>query len=93
MIRDMKVARLEKALNRQIIVTGGRPGNKKGFFSVFKYGLKVNEYLTINFNPPVGAWCLKKYKNDSYHSFIIFSFSSKKTSSYSFEKGMLSHTN
>jgi hypothetical protein len=93
MIRDMKVANIEKSVSSQIILTGGRPGNKKGFLSILKYGLKVKEYLTVNFMNPIGAWCLKKSISDKHHSYIVFSFASRKTASYSFENSMLSHTN
>lgn len=84
MIRDMKLINLEKSVSSQIIITGGRPGNKKGFLSVLRYGLKVKEYLTVNFMNPVGAWCLKRSIADKQHSYIVFTFSNRKTSSYSF---------
>jgi hypothetical protein len=42
---------------------------------------------------PLGAWCLKKSIADKHHSYIIFSFANRKTSSYYFENNMLSHTN
>jgi hypothetical protein len=89
----MRLANLEKNVSSQIFLTGGRPGNKKGFLSVLKYGLKVKEYLTVSFMNPVGAWCLKRSMGDKHHSYIVFSFASRRTASYSFENSMLSHTN
>lgn len=75
------------------MITGGRCGSKKGFLSVLKYGLKVKEYLNVNFVSPIGAWCLKRSNTDRHHSYIVFSFSNRKTSCYLFENNMLSHTN
>jgi hypothetical protein len=40
-VKDMKVASMEKGAASQLVITGGRCGSKKGFVSVLKYGLKV----------------------------------------------------
>ena len=93
MIKDMKILNLEKNTSSQIVLAGGRPGNKRGFLSVLKYGLKVKEYLAINFANPVGAWCLKKSLTDNHHSYIIFTFGNRKTTCYHFDNNMLFQSN
>ena len=92
MIRDMKILNMEKGTSSQIVIAGGSPGNKKGFLSVLKYGLKVREYLNISFVNPVGAWCLKKSLADKHHSYIVFTFGNRKTSCYHFDNSMLVHS-
>lgn len=81
----MKTLTVEKGMaNSQIILTGGRPKGKKGFYTIIKYGLKVKECLAINFACPVGIWCLKKSISDKFHSYIVFTFPTRKTVTYFF---------
>lgn len=84
-IRDMKIVNLEKAMNNQLLITGGRSGGKKGFFSIIKYGLKSQPWLTIQMLAPTNIWCLKKSVNDKHHSYIVVSYISRKTIVYYFE--------
>jgi hypothetical protein len=69
-------------MNNQLLITGGRPCGKKGFLSIMKYGLKVKTHLSINIPTPVGMWVLKKNVNDKYHSYIVTSLLSRKTTTY-----------
>lgn len=88
-IRDMKISNVEKGLNNQILLTGGRPSNKKGFLSIIKYGLKMKSYLSVSCTAPSGIWALRRHPQDRYHTFVVLSFSNRKTMSFAHENSKL----
>jgi hypothetical protein len=69
-------------MNNQLLITGGRSGGKKGFLSILKYGLKIQSWLTIGMLAPSNVWCLKKSVADRYHSYIVVSYVSRRTTVY-----------
>lgn len=88
-IRDMKICNVEKGLNNQILLTGGRPSNKKGFLSIIKYGLKMKSHLSVSCTAPSGIWALRRHPQDRNHTFVVLSFSNRKTMSFVHENSKL----
>ena len=72
-------------MNNQILVTGGRPNSKKGFLSITRYGLKLKTILSVNCTAPLGIWTIKKQSSDLYHSYIVLTYSTRKTVTYLYE--------
>jgi hypothetical protein len=92
LIRDMKICNVEKSMNNQILLTGGRPNCKKGFLSVIRYGLKIRSIISINCAIPVGVWAVKKHAWDKFHTYIVLSLSSRKTHTFIYDPNKLTRT-
>ena len=69
-------------MNNQILLVGGRTQSRKGFLSVIRFGLKIKNHLSINTGVPLNIWAVKKYAGDKYHSYIVLSFSTRKSVVY-----------
>ena len=92
-IRDLKICNIEKGMSNQILVTGGRPGSKRGFLSVMKHGLKMKIHISINLASTQGIWPIRRHTSDKHHSYIVISFANKKTTTYIHDCGRLTPTN
>lgn len=88
-IRDMKISSLEKGMNNEILLTGGRPRSKRGFLSVIKYGLKLKSHLNVSSNVPQGIWAIKQHVSEKYHSYIVIAFNQRKTSTFYYDGSKL----
>jgi hypothetical protein len=76
-------------MNNQILVTGGRPGSKRGFLSVMKHGLKMKVHISIKLSNMLGIWPVRRHASDKHHSYIVISFTSRKTMTYYHDNGKL----
>jgi hypothetical protein len=88
-VRDMRISNLEKGMNNQILLTGGRPRSKKGFLSVIKYGLKLKSHLSVSCTSPVGIWAVKQHVSEKYHSHVVLAFSNRKTLTFHYDGSKL----
>ena len=80
-------------MNNQIILTGGYPNSKKGYLSIIRYGLKLRSLITANCSSPLGIWTIKKNNNDKYHSYIVLTYSTRKTVTYMFDQKKMVQSN
>jgi len=93
MIRDMKICNVEKSMNNQILLTGGHPDGKSGFLSVIRYGLKLKSLLSVNCTNPAGIWTIKRHVGDKYHTYIILTYSQRRTIIYLYDSHKLTQNN
>ena len=93
LIRDMRICNVEGSMNNQILLTGGRPNSRRGFLSIIRYGLKLRCYLSVNSPVPVGIWTVKRHVSNKHHSFIVLSYSSRKTVTFLLDSNKMIQNN